>query len=68
MASKTYIPGMILIMKKLCHFMQTHESVIKVYLSPGNQTLFDAALAACKALDVALDLIYHDTGGTIPNT
>jgi hypothetical protein len=51
MASRTYLPHLVFILKLVCRYMQRYETQIKGHLGGGStEAAFDAALAACQIL------------------
>jgi hypothetical protein len=57
MAGRTYLPGLRFVARALCAYIRRYERQIRENLSAPNQILMDAALAACAALDIALDAV-----------
>ncbi len=61
MASRTYLPKLLFILKVICKYMLRWEAEIKSHLGGGSaEAAFDAALAACQILVPILE-------GLIPN-
>lgn len=57
---KTFLPQLLKIAHMLCRYMQRYETFIKSFLDEDQQAIFDAALAACHALDVMLETVIPD--------
>jgi hypothetical protein len=58
MASKTYLPHLVFILKLVCRYMQRYETQIKSHLGGGStEAAFDAALAACQILVPLLEAL-----------
>jgi hypothetical protein len=51
MASRTYLPHLVFVLKLVCKYMQRYETQIKANIGGGaTEAAFDAALAACQIL------------------
>lgn len=51
MASRTYLPQLVFVLKLVCKYMLRWEAEIKSHLGGGStEAAFDAALAACQIL------------------
>ncbi len=51
MASRTYLPHLVFVLKLVCKYMTRYETQIKEHLGGGaTEAAFDAALAACQIL------------------
>lgn len=58
MASRTYLPHLVFILKLVCRYMQRYETQIKSHLGGGStEAAFDAALAACQILVPLLEAL-----------
>jgi hypothetical protein len=58
MASRTYLPTLLAIIKHACKFMARYEDQIKSHLGGGAPlTAFNAVLSACQALVPLLEEI-----------
>jgi len=61
MASRTYLPHLVFILKLVCRYMQRYETQIKSHLGGGTtEAAFDAALAACQILVPLLEALIPD--------
>jgi len=61
MASRTYLPKLVFILRVVCKYMQKWETEIKSHLGGGStEAAFDAALAACQILIPLLDALIPD--------
>lgn len=56
MAAKTYIRGLAKVAQQLCKYGRKYETQIRAHLTTEQESLFNAALAACAALDVAINV------------
>lgn len=58
MASRTYLPHLVFVLKLVCRYMQRYEAQIKAHLGGGStEAAFDAALAACQILVPLLEAL-----------
>ena len=61
MASRTYLPKLVFILRLVCKYMQKWETEIKSHLGGGStEAAFDAALVACQILIPLLDALIPD--------
>lgn len=56
MATKTYIPQLVLLARILCRYMQRWERQIRENLDATAEPLFDALLVACEAFELVVTL------------
>lgn len=59
-STKTWLPRLKFIANLLCNYIRRYEEKIKSRMTEPQQVILDAALAACEALDVVLDLLVSD--------
>jgi len=58
MASRTYLPHLVFLLKVICKYMLRWEALIKDHLGGGaTEAAFDACLAACQALVPLLEAL-----------
>lgn len=61
MASRSYLPHLVFVLKLVCRYMQRYETQIKSHLGGGStEAAFDAALAACQILVPLVDALIPD--------
>lgn len=54
---KTYLPALLKIAQKLCSYIRRYEPTIVDFLGENGQSVVDAVLIACDALEVAILLV-----------
>lgn len=61
MASRTYLPTLVFILKQVCKYMLRWEAEIKSHLGGGSaEAAFDAALTACQILIPIVEALIPD--------
>jgi hypothetical protein len=61
MASRTYLPKLLFILKLVCQYMLKYSAQIKSHLGGGStEAAFDAALAACQVLVPLIEALIPD--------
>jgi len=61
MASRTYLPKLVFVLKLVCKYMQRWEAEIKSHLGGGSaEAAFDAALTACQILVPIVEALIPD--------
>jgi hypothetical protein len=61
MASRTYLPKLLFILKLVCKYMLEWQVQIKSHLGGGStEAAFDAALAACQVLVPLIEALIPD--------
>jgi len=61
MASRTYLPQLVFVLKLVCKYMQKWETEIKSHLGGGaTEAAFDAALTACQILVPLVEALIPD--------
>ena len=54
---KSYLPKLLLIGRLLCGYIRKYEDRIVHWLGDDGQSIVDAVLVACDALEVAIELV-----------
>ncbi len=54
---KTFLPELARVAQRLCNYMRRYEATIKSFMDDDQKAIFDAALAACEALDAVMVVI-----------
>lgn len=62
MALRTYIPGLILIVKGACRFMDRYDAQIRANLDPTYLGAYEALHDACDAFEAIIPLITPPLG------
>lgn len=57
MAVKTYLPMLLVVLRKTCQYIKRWEDKIKANVGEDNVALVDAVVVACEALEVVVDAL-----------
>lgn len=57
MGARTYIPGLILLVKHACRFMDRYDAKIRAGLPSEQIVLYDSVKTACDAFEAIIPLI-----------